>query len=515
MLRRLLDAQMALTRSGKPLERWRPLAAALDHFIYEARIKTTRSPHIRDMIDLKRWMVIVVISLLPCTLMAIWNTGLHQWVYSSFDPKLMADYLSASESLSGYFAFAFKGGHYLTILKEGLRAFLPILIISYVVGGFWEIVFAIVRRHEISEGFLVTGILFALILPSTIPYWMVAVGVSAGVVIGKEIFGGTGMNVLNPALVCRAFLFFAFPTKMTGDVFIGTNPTVIQKSLREISGDQALPVDGYSQASPLNVFNISKEIKRIHIDTLALAFKSKVQTLSTIKQRFALWQTHLEMKAPRKSLTALSPQERKAFITAPLSTGGLGLSPDRYFNAKRFANLRESRALFTNGNLFFGNRIGSLGETSILAALIGAALLLLTRIGSWRTMAAVLLGSFSCALLFKLYATAFGPNAGAFNPAKYAFPPYKHFLMGSLVFGLIFMATEPVSSPGMPGAKWVYGFLIGAVVIVIRMLNPAFPEGVMLAILFGNVFSPLLDHLALHFLRKRRYAKRKKALIRA
>ncbi|MEM7175658.1 MAG: NADH:ubiquinone reductase (Na(+)-transporting) subunit B [Chlamydiota bacterium] len=504
MLRRFLNFQSNLTQAGKPLARYRPLTDAIDHFIYEPALKTTRAPHIRDMIDLKRWMVIVVIALLPCTLMAIWNSGLQKWVYGSFDPQLMADYLRASESFSGYFAFATKEGRYWLILKEGCLTFLPVLLISYAVGGFWEVVFAIVRRHDISEGFLVTGILFALILPSTIPYWMVAVGISAGVIIGKEIFGGTGMNILNPALVCRAFLFFSFPTKMTGDVWVGTNPTLTAQSLQSIN------VDGYSQATPLNLFNISSEIKRIHIDTLALAFQKNVPTLPTIQKRFTQWQRPQQVTT---SLGNLSSKERKAFVTDPIAAGGLGLPSDLYLNALRFTQLRESSGLLTNSNFFFGNRIGSLGETSILGALIGALVLLVTGIGSWRIMLAVAIGSFLCATLFQLYGSM-GPYSGAFQPAKYAFPAYKHFFMGSLVFGLIFMATEPVSSPGMQKARWVYGFLIGIVVIVIRVLNPAFPEGVMLAILFGNVFTPLLDHFAVQLLRKRRHARRK-ALIQS
>ncbi len=509
MLRRFLDFHIALTQPGKRLEKYRPLVLAIDHFIYEPALEAKRAPFIRDMIDLKRWMVLVVIALLPCSLMALWNAGVHQWVYGSFDPDLMAHYLSASTSFSSYWNFVTINGRYWTILKAGCRAFLPVLFISYAVGGFWEILFAVVRRHAVSEGFLVTGILFALILPSTIPYWMVAVGVSAGVVIGKEIFGGTGMNILNPALVCRAFLFFAFPTKLTGDVWVGTNPTVIQQSLQAINAAPRAdgPIDGYSQASPLNLFNISSAIKRIHIDALALGFGNDVASLPLIERRFAQWQRATNTATP---LRDLSNNERKQFITAPLAQGGLALSPDDYLSAVRFAQLREGQGLLTTGNFLFGNRIGSLGETSIVAALCGAFLLLVTGIASWRTMIAVALGSFAAALLFQLYG-ATGLYQGAFQPAKYSFPAYKHFLIGSLTFGLIFMATEPVSSPGMQSAKWVYGFLVGVVVIVIRVLNPAFPEGVMLAILFGNVFAPLLDHFAIRSLRARRHARRKKA----
>ncbi|MCP5505026.1 MAG: RnfABCDGE type electron transport complex subunit D [Chlamydiales bacterium] len=211
LLRKILDFHLTITEEGKRLERLRPLVSALDTFFYEVPIKTARGPHIRDMIDLKRWMMIVVYALIPCIVVAIWNSGVQGFVYGSRSIKIFDEYMQASETLSGYFLFG--KTYFASIIQKGLVAFLPIMILSYAVGGFWEVLFAIIRRHEVSEGFLVTGMLFALILPSTIPYWMAAVGVSAGVVIGKEIFGGTGMNILNPALVCRAFLFFCFSYK--------------------------------------------------------------------------------------------------------------------------------------------------------------------------------------------------------------------------------------------------------------------------------------------------------------
>ena len=507
MLRKFLDFQLALTEEGKPLSRYRPLVTALDTFFFEAPLCTKQRPHIRDMIDMKRWMMIVVIALVPCILMAIWNSGVQKYVYGSFDFQLMNAYIKASGSLSGYFSFTFSEGRYLTILKEGLIAFLPVMIISYLVGGIWEVIFAVLRRHEVSEGFLVSGMLFALILPSTIPYWMVAVGVSMGVVIGKEIFGGTGMNILNPALVCRAFLFFAFPTKMTGPVWVGTNPTLIQESVVKMNrqADLLNSPDGYTQASPLNLFNVSPEIKRIQVDAIATNFRSDVPTLSTIKHQFSYWKTQNNIQA---ELGHLSNQEMEDFVTTPLNLGGLGLSQENYSDAMRFSYLQYAQGTLTDGNFFWGNRIGSMGETSILACLLGAFLLLITGIGSWRTMLAVAIGAYVCAFIFQFGAEHFGAHEGAFNPAKFALPPYKHFLLGSLVFGLVFMATDPVSSPGMKRARWVYGLLIGAVVIVIRLINPAFPEGVMLAILFGNVFAPLLDHFALHSYRKVRHGKK-------
>lgn len=499
MLRKLLNYPLKLTEKGKRFERFRPLASALDAFFYEVPIKTSKGPHIRDIMDLKRWMMVVVYALFPCILVAIWNSGVQSLVYSSGSLDIMKEYLKASESFQGYFTFS---GHYFwPILKKGLTAFLPVMFISYAVGGFWEVLFAIIRRHEVSEGFLVTGMLYALILPSTIPYWMVAVGVSLGIVIGKEVFGGTGMNILNPALVCRAFLFFAFPTKMTGPVWVGTHPTQLQESI--LSMNQTLgEIDGITQASALNRLNISPEIKRLHVDALGMSYGINVKTKPLINSQLSKWKQGAVY-------STLSKEERETFITTPLADGGLGLSPENLSDAKKYAELRFAQGKLTDGNFFFGNRIGSLGETSILASLLGAFLLIYTRIGSWRTMAAMALGALGCALLFNWGAEHFGSYGGAFNPAKYSFPAYKHFLVGSLVFGLVFMATDPVSSPYLRGAKWGYGILAGVLVVIIRLINPAFPEGVMLAILFGNVFAPLFDHWGLQLKVRRRRARKK------
>lgn len=486
MLRQLLDFQLSLTEKGKPLGRFRPLVSALDTFFYEAPIVTKQGPHIRDLIDLKRWMMVVVYALVPCILMAIWNAGVQSIVYGSSNLEIVDAYIKGS-----YFTFA--KTYFWPIVIKGLIAFIPVMLISYAVGGLWEVIFAIIRRHEVSEGFLVTGMLFALILPSTIPYWMVAVGVSAGVIIGKEIFGGTGMNILNPALVCRAFLFFAFPTKMTGPVWVGTNPTSIQESIVSLNKQGA---DGITQASALNFFNISTDIKRVHIEALGR------KTGYVIERQL----NHL---MPGKTLVSLSNDELQTFVTTPHAQGGLGLSPENYDDAMRFADLQYGKGVLTNQNFFFGNRIGSMGETSILACLLGAIVLITTGIGSWRSMLGMALGAYACALLFEWGSHLIGPYDGAFNPAKFALPAYKHLLLGSLAFGLVFMATDPVSSPDVKGARWFYGLLCGSLVIVIRAVNPAYPEGVMLAILFGNVFAPLFDHIALNAQTKVRYARKK------
>lgn len=502
MLRRILDYQLSLTEKGKPLQKFRPLVEALDTFLYEPAFSTKKGPHIRDAVDVKRWMFIVVIALIPCTLWAIWNTGLQGYVYSSGNLDLMKDYLTSSSSFQGYLDFAFKDGHFWSILKEGLRAFLPIVLITYLVGGLCEALFAVVRGHEMTEGFLVTGILYALILPSTIPYWMVAVGVAAGVILGKEVFGGSGMNIVNPALACRAFLFFTFPGKMSGDVWVGTNPTTVRESLLKINQEaHTSSIDGFSQASWLSHFNATPDIKRIHVEAIASnTLGSNISSYPVIQQHFEYWNTTGHHQA---TLGQLDPDQLKQFVTSSLSDGGLGLSTAYYEDAYRFASLNYGFGHSGDWNLFFGDKIGSMGETSILACLLGALFLIWTGVGSWRTMAGMALGAFVTALLFQEGSHLFGADGGAWNSAVYSFPAYKHFLLGGLVFGLVFMATDPVSSPGTKLGRWIYGALAGVVTIIIRTINPAYPEGVMLAILMANVFAPLIDYYVVKFSRKR------------
>ncbi len=508
MVRKLLDKQLAMFEKGRPLHKMRPLVSAVDTFLFEAPVNTKGPPHIRDAVDLKRWMVLVVIALSLCTVMAIWNTGVQKFVYESANFQLMNSYMAASGSFAGYFEFCFSEGRWATILGDGLIAFLPVVFVSYLVGGLWEGFFAAVRGHEIAEGFLVTGILYALILPPTIPLWMVAVGVSFGVVVGKELFGGTGMNILNPALTARIFLFFAFPQKMTGPVWVGTNPTTVANSLKKMNADAALPSwDGYTQASACAKFNVGNEIRRVHVDAIATNMVgTHVPTIDVIDTQFEKWNGVTDAGA---ELGSLSGEQMHDFVTAGIDAGGLGLPPDSYDAAYQFTTLREGIGTNSNWNLFFGNRIGSMGETSILFALLGAFLLIWTGIGSWRTMLAFGIGAYITALLFEWTSTTFGVDGGAWNPARFAFPAYKQFLMGSLVFGAIFMATEPVSSPTMSKAKWIYGFLIGALVILIRVINPAYPEGVMLAILFGNVFAPVFDTYAMRAYRRVRRVRTK------
>jgi Na+-transporting NADH:ubiquinone oxidoreductase subunit B len=502
MLRKFLDYQLSLTEPGKPLHRLRPLVTAGDTFLYEAPINTSKGPHIRDAIDVKRWMMIVVYALIPCILWAIWNTGLQSLVYGSGDYRLMNEYLSSSLSFDGYLQFVAKDDRYLTIIKLGLTALLPLILIAYAVGGFWEAVFACVRGHEISEGFLVTGILYVLILPSTIPYWMAAVGVSVGVVLSKEVFGGSGMNIVNPALACRAFLFFTFPGKMSGDIWTGTNPTTIRQSLVQMNQEaKTTAIDGYTQATKLAQFNVSQEIKRIHVDAIASnTLGENVGSHEAVQKYFDKWNAAGSHEA---TLGQLSQEQLRSFVTSPLAEGGLGLSSGYYEDAYHFAELNYGIGHNSDASFFFGDKLGSMGETSVLACLLGAFYLIYTGVGSWRTMAAMGLGAYFTALIFEFCSKYFGADGGAWNMAQFAFPAYKHLLLGGLAFGIVFMATDPVSSPSMAAAKWVYGIFCGVVTIVIRVINPAYPEGVMLAILMGNVFAPLFDYYAARNYRKR------------
>ena len=365
---------------GKPLEKFYPFYEAIDTFLLTPGKRTTKAPFVRDAIDLKRVMISVVIALIPCILMGIYNTGYQIQIAKGHIPTLGECFWLGS-------------------LKV-----LPIIIVTYAVGGFWEGLFSVIRKHEINEGFLVTGILYALILPPTIPLWQVAVGISFGIVIGKEIFGGTGMNVLNPALTARAFVFFAYPAQMSGDAVWAA-------------------VDGFSQATPLAVVAIA---------------------------------------------------EKGSSAVVAITNAG-----------------------YTFRDVFLGFIPGSIGETSTLACLIGLAFLLVTRIASWRVVVGCSLGLIAMSTVFFIFK---GENSMAF----FSLPPYWHMALGGFAFGSIFMATDPVSSSATETGKWIYGILIGILVVLIRMINPAYPEGVMLAILFMNVFAPLIDHFVVQQNIKRR-----------
>ncbi len=368
---------------GKPLEKMFPLFDALDTFLLTPGKTTKQAPHVRDAVDIKRVMIFVVLALTPCILMGMYNVGYQMSVAEGLEYSVLACF------------------------GAGALKVLPIIIVTYAVGGLWEGLFAIVRNHEINEGFLVTGILFALTLPPTIPLWQVAVGISFGVVIGKEIFGGTGYNVLNPALTARAFVFFAYPAQMSGDAVWAA-------------------VDGFSKATPLAVAAIA---------------------------------------------------ERGTDAVEAIQNAG-----------------------YTFQDVFLGFIPGSIGETSALACLLGLAFLLITRVASWRVMAGCVIGLVAMSLFFGLFK---GENSLAF----FSLPPQWHLIMGGFAFGAVFMATDPVSSSATDAGRWIYGILIGALVVLIRMVNPAYPEGVMLAILFMNVFAPTIDHFVVQAQIKRRSAR--------
>ena len=384
-LRRSLDRLQPLFAKGGRWERFGALFEMVDTFLYTPADVTRNAPHVRDGIDLKRLMIAVVMAALPCVLVGMWNTG-----YQANLGMAQLGIASAPGwrgALLDGLGTGYDPASIWASLVHGLLYFLPIYLVTLLAGGFWEALFAGVRNHEINEGFLVTSLLFALTLPPTIPLWQVALGISFGVVIGKEVFGGTGKNFLNPALTGRAFLFFTYPAQISGD-------------------SVWTAVDGFSGATPLAI-------------------------------------------AAEGGLPALAAE-------------GVHWS-----------------------GLFLGGVQGSLGEVSALACLIGAAILVFTKVASWRIMAGVLLGMIATTLLFNLAGDPANPMT--------AMPWYWHLVLGGFAFGAVFMATDPVSAAVTDAGKWIFGALIGFMVILIRVANPAFPEGMMLAILFANVFAPLID----------------------
>ena len=401
LLRALLDSQAKHFKKGGKLEALYPLYEANDTFLYTPGEVTSGASHVRDGLDLKRMMVTVVLALSGCVFMAMYNTGYQANLAISHGALPLANWQS---NVFQEFGWTFTPDSVSACIAHGALYYLPVLLVTFAVGGAWEMLFASVRRHEINEGFLVTGMLFPLVLPVTIPLWQVALGISFGVVIGKEIFGGTGMNILNPALTARAFVFFAYPAEMSGN---------------------------------------------------------------------SVW------------------------IAA--STGSDGVS-----GATWLAESAETGAVaFTQGltfwDAFMGFIPGSMGETSALACLVGAIVLIVTRIGSWRIMISVALGTGLMAWLFNIV----GSDT---NPA-FAVSPAWHFVLGGWAFGTVFMATDPVSAPSSDSARYVYGFLIGVLVVLVRVVNPAYPEGMMLSILFMNLFAPVLDYFVVRANVKRRRAR--------
>ena len=394
-LRDLLDKQAEHFEEGGKLEKLYPFYEAGDTFLYTPGEVTEADAHVRDGMDLKRMMITVVLSLQPCILFALYNTGLQaSLAYQNIGAIGTGDwhvYLAQALGLS------FLPSDIISCFAIGAIYFVPVQLVTIAAGGLCEAIFAVIRKHEINEGFLVTSTLFPLTMPPLIPLWQVAIGIIFGVVIGKEIFGGVGMNFLNPALTGRAFLYFAYPAQISGDAVW-------------------IAVDGYSQATPLAAYA----------------------------------DTHIQLD-------------------------------------------------YTWWESFIGLIPGSMGETSTLCCLLGAGVLILTRVGSWQIMAGVTIGMIVSALFFNWIGSTTNPLLNV--------SPAWHFVIGGFAFGTVFMATDPVSAAMTRQGKWVYGILIGVMTVLIRVTNPAYPEGIMLAILFANVFAPIIDRVFIDRNIKRRLAR--------
>lgn len=394
-LRKFLDQQEKHFQKGGKLESLYYLYEAIDSLLFTQAKVTRSASHIRDILNLKRMMIIVMIALVPAVIMALYNTGLQaNLALAGLSSVSVGNW---QQQLISCLGIGFNHHNIFANFVHGALYFFPVYIVTLAAGGFWEVLFAVLRKHEVNEGFFVTSLLFPLILPPTIPYWQVVLGISFGVVIGKEVFGGVGMNILNPALVGRAFLFFAYPAQISGDkVWVA--------------------VDGVSRATPL------------------------AQFADPLLQSAVTW--------------------KDAFI---------GFIP------------------------------GSMGETSVIACIIGAVILLVTGIGSWRIMLSILVGMVTTSLFLNWLGSDTNP--------MFQVTPLWHLVLGGFAFGTVFMATDPVTAAMTEAGKYFYGLLIGFLVVLIRVVNPAFPEGMMLAILFGNVFSPIIDKIFINANIKRRLAR--------
>lgn len=397
-LKNLIEKMEPHFESGGRYEKWYALYEAAATFFYTPGYVTKGITHVRDSIDLKRMMIFVWLATFPAMFYGMYNTGVQANDAIVAGYSALEDWRVALLDMVGVTLGS--GAGIFDNLLFGAAYFLPIYAVTFVVGGFWEVLFASVRKHEVNEGFFVSSVLFALIVPATIPLWQVALGITFGVVVAKEIFGGTGRNFLNPALAGRAFLFFAYPTDISGDAVWTA-------------------VDGFSGATSLSV----------------------------------------------------------------MSQGGLDAVQEQ----------------LTWIDAFLGNMQGSIGEVSTLAILIGGAFIVITGIASWRIIGGVMIGMVATSLLFNFI--------GSDTNHMFQLPWYWHLVMGGFAFGMIFMATDPVSAAFTNKGKWYYGILIGLMVVLIRVVNPAFPEGMMLAILFANLFAPLFDYFVVQGNIKRRLAR--------
>ena len=373
-LRKIFEETGKFVEKGKPLSWAYPVWEAADTIFFSTNKQTSKGPHIRDNMDIKRTMFFVVIALIPCYLFGAYNIGYLNALALDIDRGLLAN---------TFFGFGYV---------------LPILIATFVAGAVCELTFAIIRKHEVNEGFLVSCALIPLTMPPDVPLWQVFIGTSFGIIIGKEIFGGVGTNVFNPALTARAFMYFAFPTKISGDKVWAVGP------------------DGYSGATALAI-----PANPVEYDTASNLFAASTQ-----------------------------------------------------FD-------------FSLMNMFWGLIAGSIGETNKLLILGGAFFLIYCGIASWRIIVSSVIGLVFTAFIFNLL-SGFSTNA------MLTITPLQHLLIGSFLFGTVFMATEPVTSSHTNTGRWIYGFLIGVLTVIIRSINPAYPEGVMLAILIMNMFAPLIDY---------------------
>ncbi|MBR7889178.1 NADH:ubiquinone reductase (Na(+)-transporting) subunit B [Marinomonas sp. A79] len=394
-LRKVLDKMEPEFHSGGKYEKWYALFEAVDTIFYRPSSVTKNGSHVRDAVDMKRIMILVWMCTFPAMFFGMYNIGLQ--ANSAMDVMGVEAADTWRHSIIGSLT-SYNVNSVWDNMIYGAMYFLPVYLTTFLVGGFWEVLFSSVRKHEINEGFFVTSILFSLSLPATVPLWQVALGITFGVVLAKEVFGGTGKNFLNPALAGRAFLFFAYPASMSGDAVWTA-------------------VDGFSGA------------------------------------------------------TALSQLA---------ADGVAGLS-------------------VVWSDAFFGFIQGSMGETSTLAILIGGSVLLIMRIAAWRIVAGVMLGMVLTSSLFNVIGSDTNP--------MFSTPWYWHLVLGGFAFGMMYMATDPVSASMTNRGKWFYGALIGLMVVLIRVVNPAYPEGMMLAILFANLFSPFIDHFVVQANIKRRVAR--------
>ncbi|MEC7242646.1 MAG: NADH:ubiquinone reductase (Na(+)-transporting) subunit B [Myxococcota bacterium] len=437
-LRNFFDAIEPHFLEGGKLEKLYPIYEATDTIFFTPGETAKGKVHVRDALDLKRMMITVIFALIPCVLMALYNTGLqaNSWVANGGAPLE-----GWQESVYTFLGYDQADTSLWANIMHGAVYFVPVLAVTFLIGGHIEVLFAAVRKHEVNEGFLVTGFLFPLILPPTIPLWQVAVGITFGVIVGKEVFGGTGMNIFNVALTARAFLFFAYPAEISGE-----SPWV--------AADLGAGLDGMSGATNLAAA-ASYEMVPISAEAGQALFAST-----------------------------------GSYDMSPIAEAGQAIYPwsaETVFNANWV-------------NAFVGFTPGSMGETSTLACLLGAIILITTRVGSWRTMLGVVAGTAGMALMLN------GLADNVENPL-FGMSPMWHMVVGGWAFGAVFMATDPVSSAFTNRGKLIYGFLIGVLVVLIRVVNPAYPEGMMLAILFMNMFAPLIDNYYVQANIKRRKAR--------